>query len=74
VDGKDAPQRAEAKDVGPKISESMTRPELEKAARKEGISKDDIAAAGNKADLVELIEKKRAEEPAEPEVDASADL
>ena len=77
VDGKDAPKRAEAKDVGPKVSESMKRDELEKAARKEGISKDDIAAAATKADIVELIEKKRAQAPADPacpEVDASADL
>jgi hypothetical protein len=77
LDGQDAPQRAEAEDVSPKISESMTRDELEKIARKEGIGKDDLKAAATKADVVELIEKKRAEEPAPsqaPEVDASADL
>lgn len=77
LDTPEAPQRAEAKDVGPKVSEDMTRKELEKAARKEGVSKDDVAAASTKADIVELIEKKRAQEPAAPaapEVDASADL
>jgi hypothetical protein len=73
LDAQDAPQRAEAEDVTPAVSERMTREELEKAAAKEGIKKDAVEAASTKADLVTLIENHRAGTGAEAE-DASADL
>lgn len=45
----------------PEVDESMKRDELEKIARDEGISDEDIDGADTKADLVELIEDHRSE-------------
>lgn len=62
---------AEAEDVTPKVSERMTREELEDAAKAAGISDETIALAKTKASVVELITHAVADEP---EHDASANL
>jgi hypothetical protein len=77
LDRQDEPaQRTEAADVTPVVSESMTRKEVDEIAAKEGVEQAAVEAAATKADVVALIEDKRADKPAsaEREVDASADL
>lgn len=78
IDGQAAePARAEAEDVTPKVSERMTREELEAAAAGEGVDEAAVKAAGTKAELVGVIESHRAAKdgaPARADADPSADL
>ena len=70
-DAQDTTAHDDAEDVTPEVSEKMTREELEEAARAKGISDEDIAAAPNKAALVDLIAP---QEAATEEHDPSANL
>jgi hypothetical protein len=64
----------ETVDVTPKVSERMTREELEAIAANEGIASEAVQAASTKASLVDLIEANRAPADAAPAEDPSANL